>query len=245
MSARSWRKADLHIDHPLFSPLLAAMRNYATGMTFQFTRDYDRGETLADAIVHLLGVALAVCGAAVLIVIAVHGGDAARLIAVAIYLAGLLAMVGFSAAYNLWPVSPFKWWLRRLDHSAIYLLIAATYTAFMLPMHGAAPVVTLAGIWAAALAGMAIKLLWPGRFDRTSVVFYLVMGWSGLFTIGPIAAALAPVTLTLIAAGGVLYSVGVVFHAWRSLRFQNAIWHGFVLTAAFCHYAAVLTSVTV
>ncbi|MFZ0065496.1 MAG: hemolysin III family protein [Pseudolabrys sp.] len=214
-------------------------------MAFQFTRDYDRGETLADAIIHLLGVALAVCGTALLIVIAVHGGDTARFIAVAIYLAGLLAMVGFSAAYNLWPVSPFKWWLRRLDHSAIYLLIAATYTAFMLPMHGAAPAITLAVIWAAALAGIAIKLLWPGRLDRTSVVFYLVMGWSGLFTIGPIAAALAPVTLTLIAAGGVLYSAGVVFHAWRSLRFQNAIWHGFVLTAAFCHYAAVLTSVTV
>ena len=217
------------------------MRNYATGMAFQFTRDYDRGETLADAIIHLLGVALAVCGTAVLIVIAVHGGDTARLIAVAIYLAGLLAMVGFSAAYNLWPVSPFKWWLRRLDHSAIYLLIAATYTAFMLPMHGAAPAITLAVIWAAALAGIAIKLLWPGRFDRTSVVFYLVMGWSGLFTIGPIAAALAPVTLTLIAAGGVLYSTGVVFHAWRSLRFQNAIWHGFVLVAAGIHYLAVLT----
>ena len=235
----------LHTDHRLFSPLLAAMRNYATGMTFPFAWHYDRGETLADAIIHLLGVALAVCGAAVLIIIAVHGGDTARLIAVAIYLAGLLAMVVFSAAYNLWPVSPFKWWLRRLDHSAIYLLIAATYTAFMLPMHGTAPAVTLAGIWAAALAGIAIKLLWPGRFDRTSVVVYLVMGWSGLFTIGPVAAALAPVTLTLIAAGGVLYSAGVVFHAWRSLRFQNAIWHGFVLSAAFCHYAAVLTSVTV
>jgi hemolysin III len=69
------------------------------------------------------------------------------------------------------------------------------------------------------------------------------MGWTGVFTIGPISAALAPVTLALIAIGGVLYSVGVVFHAWQSLRFQNAIWHGFVLTAALCHYAAVLTSV--
>jgi hemolysin III len=205
--------------------------------------DYDRGETLADAVVHILGVALAIGGAAVLFVIAVHHGTISQFAAVTTYLAGLLAMFGFSAAYNLWPASPFKLWLRRLDHSAIYLLIAATYTAFMLPMRGITPAVVLAIIWAAALAGMTIKLLWPGRFDRTSIGLYLSMGWSGVFTIGSMTAALAPVTLVLIAAGGVLYSTGVVFHAWKSLRFQNAIWHGFVLTAAFCHYAAVLTSV--
>jgi hemolysin III len=218
------------------------MQNYASAMTSHITWDYDRSETLADAVVHILSVALAIGGAALLIVIAVHGANAARFAAVAIYLAGLLALFGFSAAYNLWPVSPVKWWLRRLDHSAIYLLIAATYTAFVLPMHGAAPAMVLATVWAAALAGMAIKLLWPGRFDRTSIALYLVMGWSGLIAIGPIAAALAPVTLALIAIGGALYSAGVVFHVWQALRFQNAIWHGFVLTAALCHYAAVLTS---
>ena len=212
-------------------------------MASHFTWDYDRGETLADTVIHILGVALAIGGAAVLLVIAVHHGTIPQFAAVTIYLTGLLAMFGFSAAYNLWPVSPFKWWLRRLDHSAIHLLIAATYTAFMLPMRGATPAAVLAIIWTAALAGMTIKLLWPGRFDRTSIGLYLSMGWSGVFTIGPITATLAPVTLVLIAAGGVLYSTGVLFHAWRSLRFQNAIWHGFVLTAAFCHYAAVLTSV--
>jgi hemolysin III len=211
---------------------------------FTWDWDYDRGETLADAVVHILGVIMAIAGAAVLIVIAMHG-TVAQFAAAAIYLAGLLAMFGFSAAYNLWPVSPFKWWLRRFDHSAIYLLIAATYTAFMLPMQGAVPTIMLATIWAAALAGMTIKLLWPGRFDRTSVALYLIMGWSGVFTIGPITAALAPLTLVLIAIGGVLYTVGVVFHAWRGLRFQNAIWHGFVLTAALCHYAAVMTSLAV
>jgi hemolysin III len=165
--------------------------------------------------------------------------------AVTIYLAGLLAMIGFSAAYNLWPVSPFKWWLRRLDHSAIYLLIAGTYTAFVLPMQGNVPAIVLSIIWATALAGVAIKLVWPGRFDRTSVALYLIMGWSGIFAFAPVASALAPRTLALIAVGGVLYSAGVIFHVWRSLRFQNAIWHGFVLAAAFFHYAAVVTSLTV
>jgi len=142
----------------------------------------------------------------------------------------------------LWPISPIKWWLRRLDHSAIYLLIAATYTAFILPMHGTAPAVLLVTIWLAALAGITIKIVWPGRFDRTSIGLYLAMGWSCLFAIQPIIAALTPGTLWLIAAGGALYSIGVIFHVWRSLRFQNAIWHGFVLAAASCHYAAVLTS---
>ena len=205
--------------------------------------DYDRGETVADAIVHSLGIAAAIGGAAALIVVALRDANTAEFAAVVTYLAALLAMFCFSAAYNLWPVSPLKWWLRRLDHSAIYLLIAATYTAFLLPMHGAVPAVVLVIIWSAALTGIAIKLLWPGSLDRTSVGLYLTMGWTGVFTIGPISAALAPVTLALIAIGGVLYSVGVVFHAWQSLRFQNAIWHGFVLTAALCHYAAVLTSV--
>jgi Haemolysin-III related len=115
------------------------LHKYASPMTTPFTWDYDRGETVADAVIHILGIAIAIGGAAVLTVIAVHQGDIREVTAVAIYLVGFLAMIGFSAAYNLWPVSPLKWWLRRLDHSAIYLLIAATYTAFMLPMHGMTP----------------------------------------------------------------------------------------------------------
>lgn len=205
--------------------------------------DYDRAETIADAVVHLLGIALAIGGGAALIVIAVHHANVSQVTAVAIYIAGLAAMIGFSAAYNLWPLTPVKWWLRRLDHSAIYLLIAATYTAFVLPIGGAAADAILIVQWVAAAAGISLKIVWPGRFDRAAIALYLVMGWSGLAVIGPMAAALAPVTLLLIALGGVLYSVGVIFHVWDSLRFQNAIWHGFVLSAALCHYAAVLTSV--
>ncbi|MBS0246703.1 MAG: hemolysin III family protein [Proteobacteria bacterium] len=205
--------------------------------------DYDRAETIADAVVHGLGIAFAVAGGAALIVVAALYANVSQVAAVAIYTAGLAAMIGFSAAYNLWPLTPVKWWLRRLDHSAIYLLIAATYTAFVLPMRGTAADAILIVQWAAAAAGIALKLLFPGRFDRAAIALYLVMGWSGLFVIGPMAAALAPVTLVLSAIGGVLYSAGVIFHVWESLRFQNAIWHGFVLAAAACHYTAVMISV--
>ena len=134
-------------------PLIAAIQNYACGMTLSFTWDYDRAETIADAVVHVLGVAFAIAGAAALIIIVVHGTSVAQFAAVTIYLAGLLAMISFSAAYNLWPVSPLKWWLRRFDHSAIYLLIAATYTAFMLPIRGTTPAVVLAIIWTTAVRG--------------------------------------------------------------------------------------------
>lgn len=213
-------------------------------MTTQLVWKYDRGETVADAVIHILGVTMAIAAAALLVVVAAHDDDTTEVAAVAVYTAGFLAMFSFSAAYNLWPISPIKWWLRRFDHSAIYLLIAATYTAFMLPMRGVAPTALLTFIWIAALTGIAIKLLWPGRFDRTAVGVYLAMGWSCLFAMRPIIAALAPVTLGLLAAGGVFYSIGVIFHAWTSLRFQNAIWHGFVLAAASCHYAALLTSLT-
>ena len=192
--------------------------------------------------IHILGVTMAIAAAALLVVVAARDDDVTEIAAVTVYVAGFLAMFGFSAAYNLWPISPIKWWLRRLDHSAIYLLIAATYTAFMLPMRDFAPTVLLATIWIAAIAGIAIKILWPGRFDRTAVGVYLAMGWSCLFAMRPIVAALAPATLWLMVAGGALYSIGVIFHAWSSLRFQNAIWHGFVLAAASCHYVAVLTS---
>ncbi|MBI1202818.1 MAG: hemolysin III family protein [Rhodopseudomonas sp.] len=212
-------------------------------MTPPIRWNYDRAETIADAVVHGLGIAFAVAGGAALIVVAALYANVSQVTAVSIYSAGLAAMIGFSAAYNLWPLTPVKWWLRRLDHSAIYLLIAATYTAFVLPMRGAAPDAILAVQWLAAVAGITLKIVWPGRFDRAAIALYLVMGWSGLAVIGPMAAALAPVTLLLIALGGVLYSVGVIFHVWESLRFQNAIWHGFVLSAASCHYAAVMTSV--
>jgi hemolysin III len=202
-------------------------------------RDYDRAEITVDGVVHGVGLTLGITGAAFLIVYAARLSGAAQLPVSIVYAAGLLAMLGFSAAYNLWPVSRFKWWLRRFDHSAIYLLIAATYTPFTVQMKNGLASGLLVGIWIVAAVGIVLKLLLPGRFDRLSLVLYLLLGWSGVM-LYQVVASLPASTVWLLAAGGTLYMLGVIFHLWESLRFQNAIWHAFVVLAAACHYTAVL-----
>jgi hemolysin III len=163
------------------------------------------------------------------------------LLSIAIYTVGLLSMLGFSAAYNLWPDSPVKWTLRRLDHSAIFVMIAGTYTPFLWQTpERIVSLRLLIAVWLVALAGVALKIFLPGRLDRAAIALYLILGWSGLFAYETITAAVPDSSLWLLAAGGVLYSTGVIFHSWQRLRFQNAIWHGFVLLAACCHYSAVL-----
>jgi hemolysin III len=144
----------------------------------------------------------------------------------------------------MWPISQTKWILRRFDHSAIYLLIAGTYTPFLAAMKATLASAALGvGVWVSAAIGMLLKFVWPGRFDGFAVVLCLLLGWSGVVAYESMM-SLPSVSLWLLAAGGVLYSVGTIFHVWQRLRFHNAIWHGFVLAAAGCHYSAVLTCVT-
>lgn len=205
---------------------------------------YDRAELIADGVVHVLGVVLGLIAATTLITLTGVFATASEIILVSVYATGLLAMLGLSAAYNLWPVSPRKWLLRRFDHSAIYILIAATYTPFIAQIKD--PIfagVLLGGVWGVALVGIFLKLFMPGRFDKLSVGLYLGLGWSGVVAYDSVSAAVPNVAMWFIAIGGVLYTLGVIFHAWRALRFQNAIWHTFVLLGAACHYTAVLDMV--
>ena len=94
-----------------------------------------------------------------------------------------------------------------------------------------------------AIGGIVLKCVFPGRYDRLAILLYLGMGWSGVLVAPPLSGILPPVTLCLIVIGGIIYSVGVIFHVWEKLRFQNAIWHGFVVTAAAVHYSAVMTAI--
>jgi hemolysin III len=203
--------------------------------------NYDRAELIADGVVHVVGVCAGLVAATVLIVLTALYATAFDVAVVSVYVVGLLAMLVLSATYNLLPASRAKWILRRFDHSAIYVLIAATYTPFIMQLRDSyIAIALLVGVWCVAIAGIVLKLALPGRYDRVAVGLYLALGWSGLMLYDKVVKALPALALWLVVAGGVLYSLGVIFHAWQRLRFQNAIWHGFVLLGAACHYTAIL-----
>ncbi|MCF1434547.1 hemolysin III family protein [Agrobacterium vitis] len=211
---------------------------------FRFGRHYDFHELLADGIVHGVGVVFALVGVTALIFYATVFTSFGEIAASWIYGLGLVLALGCSFTYNMWPRSTFKTYLRRLDHSAIFVLIAATYTPFL--ERGAdepAILCLLIGIWLTAITGIFLKCRYPGRYDRLAILLYLAMGWSGVLALEPISERLPPVTMVLIFTGGILYSAGVIFHVWERLRFQNAIWHGFVVAAAAVHYSAVVTAI--
>src|SRR6201996_3668455 len=147
---------------------LASTSAHAAADTIRW--NYDRAELIADGIVHGLGVFSGIIAVTVLIVIAAVFASAYEVVTWLVYAAGLLAMLGFSAAYNLWPVSRRKWILRRFDHSAIYVLIAATYTPIFAQLPDRVFAMSLlAGVWSVAAVGIVLKLFFPGRFDRISV----------------------------------------------------------------------------
>ena len=207
-------------------------------------RDYTHGELIADAAVHAAALVAGVIAFSVLFQKVALYGKLSDGAAMAVYAAGFFLLFGFSCAYNMAPPSPAKWLLRRFDLASIYLMIGGTYTALLSQARYAPWVVALvAAVWTGALAGASIKLFLPGRFDRYAIGVYLALGWSALIAVKPLVSALPAQTLALVFAGGALYCVGVAFHLWESLKFQNAIWHGCVTAAAACHFAGVLQAV--
>lgn len=218
------------------------MNQNVYGIKSSEVRQYDRAELWADGIIHVAGVTLAMIGAAVMLWYSFGHNTSLIHGSALIYVLSLVTALSVSAIYNIWPVSPIKYFLRRFDHSMIYVLIAGTYTPFVIKM-GTDWGWFLLLIWMIAACGIAIKLLLPGRFDRLAIGLYLALGWSGLILSNQLMQVLTPMVLWLITAGGIVYSIGVIFHIWERLRFQNAIWHGFVIAGATLHYSAVLLAV--
>ncbi len=202
---------------------------------------YTLGERVADGTIHVISVAASLVALIALLVIGIHTQMVSWVLALAIYGVALVATFSFSAGYHLVGRPKLKEILRRFDHAAIFLMIAGTYTPFVLiKMNNAWGLGLLAVVWTMAAIGIAIKLFLPRFLDGLSTALYLVQGWAVLAAWEPLRSALPGGVLTLLMVGGVLYTIGVVFHLWNRLPYQNAIWHGFVLTAASCHYAAVI-----
>ena len=201
---------------------------------------YGRGERLADAAVHAAGLVLGPAAGLWLLASLPEGSTFGQGAALAAYVLGMTGMLAASAAYNLAPPGPVKERLRRLDHALIFAAIAGTYTPLLalrlVPPLGPS---LCAGVWALALAGAALKLAAPRRWERTGLALYLALGWIGLPALPDLAGALRPETLQMIGAGAGLYTLGAGIHLLERLRFHNALWHAFVLAAAGCHFLAM------
>jgi len=202
--------------------------------------EYSLAEKRADAIVHALSVGGALAGAGYIGVIL---GELAwrPALSLAVYGLSLLLTLSLSAAYNLTVNPARKEILRRFDHAAIFTLIAGSYTPLGLAIIGGATgtALTLA-VWGLAVIGIALKLAFPRRFEKTAILLYLLQGWLLLFAANSVLAVVPRDVLLLIALGAFLYTLGVVFHLMSRMPFHNAVWHTLVLAAAACHYAAFI-----
>lgn len=205
---------------------------------------YSPRERVADAIVQAVALVASLAAGVVIVALAAGELSALPILGVVVYALGLIGVFAFSAGYHWMSRPGWKEILRRLDHAAIFVMIAGSCTPFALvKVGGPLGYGVLAAVWAVAVLGVALKLLLPRRFERAALVLYVLQGWAVLAAVQPLILAVAPLPLILFAIGGVLYTVGVGFHVWRRLPYQNAIWHGFVLAAAGCQYAAILDAV--
>ena len=202
---------------------------------------YTLGEELANLLTHGIGLLLAITGLVVISYIAAQAGETRHLVSGVIFAATLVLLYGTSTLYHGLPHRRLKPLLQQLDHSAIFLLIAGTYTPFTLVSLSGAWGWSLFGVvWGLALLGMVLKWSAWRRYETLALILYLLMGWIVLIAFEPLANAVAPGGLWLLIAGGLAYTGGVLFYLWERLPFNHAVWHLFVLTGSACHFFAVL-----
>jgi len=201
-------------------------------------------EEAASCATHALGLVLSVAGMVALVVLASMRGDARRVVTLSIYGLSLVAVYTSSMLYHLVRSQRRKQVLRVIDHAAIFLLIAGTYTPFTLVVLRGALGWSMWGVeWGLAAVGIALKLLLFERFEFLSLVVYVAMGWLALVAPGPLLARVPHGGIWLLLAGGLAYTAGVVFFLWDRLPFNHAIWHVFVLAGSILHFAAVVAYV--
>lgn len=205
---------------------------------------YSPVEELANALTHGIGAILAIAASAVLITLAAVWGDGWRLASAIIFGSSLFLLYASSTLYHALPNPKAKRVFKVLDHCAIFLLIAGTYTPFtLIGLRGQGADWLLPSVWAVALAGILFKLFFTGRFKLASTLMYLAMGWMAIPAADAMMASLPTHTLAFLLAGGIAYSLGAVFYLNKRLRFGHAVWHLFVLAGSTLHFVAVTQQV--
>lgn len=198
-------------------------------------------EEIANYLTHGFGVALSVVGFAALLTLAILRGDAWSIVSASIYGIALILLYTSSTLYHAFRNPSIKRRLRILDHCAIFVLIAGTYTPFMLislraTLWGS---ILFVSIWLLAAVGIVLKLFFTGKYELLSTLMYVAMGWLVLIAAKPMMDSVPVPGLWWLAAGGIVYSVGSAFYAWERLPFHHSLWHVFVLAGSICHYIAI------
>jgi hemolysin III len=203
--------------------------------------DYTDAERIADRVIHYIGVPLGIVAAITIVAMGLLHGGAILAGSIAIYAFGLIGMLTSSAAYQLAPNGLRKERLRRLDRAMIFVMIAGTYTPISANvLLGRGGIFLCAVQWTLAALGIFVTIKYPRRFERILLGLYLAMGWLLIVLIRYAFAALEPLTMTLIFAGGIAYTVGALINALPRLKFHNPIWHALILVAASCQYEAIV-----
>jgi len=198
-------------------------------------------EEFANTLTHGFGLILSIAGFFALVVLAGIRGNPVLIAGVVIYGLSLVVLYAASTIYHSTTSEKLKKNLQIIDHCCIYLLIAGSYTPFGLVIAGDSfGRALLAGMWGFAIVGIVVKLLIGARFPAINVISYLVMGWLGVFAVQPLFHALGLMPVVLTFAGGIAYSLGVVFFPWKSIKHHHAIFHVFILAGSILHYIAVV-----
>jgi hemolysin III len=201
-------------------------------------------EELANSVTHGIALLASIAATALLLVQAASNGTVWHIVGSAIFGATLVLLYAASTSYHVARTEQLKARLRVLDHSAIYLLIAGTYTPFMLTgLRGGWGWSLFGVVWGLATAGVIFKLFFTGRYNRVSTAIYIFMGWVCVIAAGPMIRRLSPVTLAWLLAGGILYTAGTAFFHSRRLPYAHAVWHVFVMGGSVCHAIAVASQV--
>ena len=200
-------------------------------------------EEIFNSITHGIGVLLSIAALVILVVLAVGKGDTWHIVSFSIYGSTLVLLYLASTLYHSFTKESLKNLFARFDHAAIFLLIAGTYTPFLLTaLRGTLGWILFGIIWGVAVIGVIIRSIYLTRFRKLMVAIYLIMGWMFVFAVGPMIKNLPQASMIFLFLGGLFYSVGVVFYIKRNLKYGHGIWHLFVLAGSIMHFFAVIYS---